>query len=159
MSTEPIISPRFQKPLAIGGLVVLIALGWWYYVRTVSFDATNHTNWVKGTLSIQGSLATARLHNSRDGWAVEEVVLFVWSGKGKPCKKNSPGCGPDEVLRSLPVDDATEHGRYLCVPKARAAPSETFECSFTYPYTVGWGYSFGWAVSDISARRVNPLGL
>lgn len=103
--------------------------------------------------------STSTFPNNRDGWVVQHVVLVVWSGKAKPCKKNSPGCSADEGLNELSFGDAEEKGRYRCVSKEAGVPDETFECSFTYPYSVGWGRRFGWTILEIVARRENPLGI
>lgn len=160
-SSEPAISPRFRKPLLAGAVVVAAAGLWWQYGHASTFDPREHANWVKGTLAIpqSNSLATARLHNNRDGWVVEQVMLYVWSGKGKPCKKNSPGCGFDETIDDLALDEAEHKGLYRCNMVAPALPSATFECSFTYPYSVGWGRRYGWTIGEVTARRANPLGI
>jgi hypothetical protein len=160
-SSEPAILPQFRKPLLVGAVLIASAGLWWYYGRTTTFDPSDHPNWIKGTLAIPQAnrVATARLHNNREGWVVEQVMLYVWSGKAKPCKKNTPGCGLDEAVDDVSLDDAEEKGLYRCNMTAPALPSATFECSFTYPYGVGWGRRYGWTVGEVVARRVNPLGI
>jgi len=147
-----------RRTLALLACAAFAITAWWYY-GVETFNAFERPNWIKGTLQVSGVSAVARLHNNRDGWIVEQVVLYVWSGKPKPCNKNAAGCMLDGGLPSIDHDDAEEKGSYRCGNKIGARPNTTFECSFTYPYSVGWGRRSGWIVSEIVARRVNPLDL